>query len=222
MTISGIAKRASRVPTAVKFHGLPVAAAVDATLRWVNGDANASVFQYVDMVLGPLDLPLVSRYKTTEAERQQVRGWLETVGRIVARNRLRSDHGHGLSARLPIPLREELRSELLALTGAFSLQPKLTTRGIEYVVEAGAFVHSSPLKWAALATAEIATTPDAFHFLLCPGCERFSVDIRKGKGKRRGRFCSKRCQDRVGQRERRAVQPKRKLRTLKRKRVKAR
>jgi len=94
---------------------------------------------------------------------------------------------------------------LQALTGAFALQPKLTNRGVEYGLAPVGFIKSSPLTWAALAAAELMTDPDRFHFLLCPGCDRGSVDMREGKGKRRGRFCSKRCQDRVGQREWRAA-----------------
>jgi hypothetical protein len=101
-------------------------------------------------------------------------------------------------------VRREVWAELQALTGAFSLQPKLTSKGIEYGMVPIGFVRSTPLTWSALAAAELMTNPDAYHFLLCPGCERFSIDVREGRGKRRGRFCSKRCQDRVGQRESRA------------------
>lgn len=189
---------------------MPVVAAVDATLQWVNGDADASVFKSVDMVLGPLDLPLKSRYKATDAERQQARGWLHAVGKAVARNRAKAQQEGAVVPRALPKVRREVWAELRTLTAAFSLQPQLTTRGIEYVVTARAFVPSTPLVWAALATAELMTYPDRHHFIECPGCSRFSVDIRQGRGKRRNRFCSKKCQDRIGQKEWWAGQPKRK------------
>jgi hypothetical protein len=183
-------------------YGLPVAAAIDATLAWVNddGDEGVNVFQRVVAAIGQLEIG--------ESQRQQARGWLKAVGKAAAKNRRRPDRGRGMPALLSVEVRREIWAELQVLTGAFSLQPKLTTKGLEYrVIAGGSFFRPSPLTWASLAVAELMTDPDKYHFLMCPGCNplpRFSVDIREGRGKRRGRFCSLTCQRRVGQREKRA------------------
>jgi len=180
--------------------GLPVPAAIEATLAWINGDSDATVFRGVDAALATLDLPVVSMHRALEKDRLQALAWFKAVGRAAAKHRA-TPKPNGPAALVSTKIRGEVWAELAALTGAFALQPKLTYKGVEYGLVPTAFVKSTPLTWSALAAAELMTDPDRFHFLMCPGCERLSVDIRQGKGKRRGRFCSKRCQDRVGQRE---------------------
>jgi len=193
--------------------GLPVRAAIEATVAWANGAAS-DVFHLVEGVLGPLDLPLVS-YIERRRDRIRVRAWLATAASRVKREPQQRKtrgtvFGRSRTDTMPVAkkstkeVKRELWPALATLTSALRAFPIHTKAGVRFALRPTGFVNSTPMTWSALATSSLLEDPAKYHFFVCPECGKFSADVRQGRGKRRTTWCSDECKWAVTQREKRA------------------